>query len=96
MGCQTRMLLQTTVSHETLSRHGLKTNTLTTSLEKKEMNSPRKNTRFGNYGKVDEAIYNWFVTKGSQKTPIDGIMDGFAKALAISVPWVYKNRDHSE
>ena len=27
MGCQTKMLLQNTVSHEILFRHGLKTNT---------------------------------------------------------------------
>ena len=38
------------------------------------MNSSRKNTRCGNYEKVDKAIYNWFVGKRSQKIPIDGII----------------------
>ena len=74
---------------------------LTASLEKKGMNSSRKNTRCGNYEKVDKAIYNWFVGKRSQKIPIDGIIIKekaleFAKALGISVPWVCKNRDLSE
>ena len=40
---------------------------LTASLEKKEMNCSRKNTRCGNYEKVDKAIYNWFVGKKSPK-----------------------------
>ena len=38
------------------------------------MNSSRKNTRCGNYEKVDKAIYNWFVRKRSQKLSIDGII----------------------
>ena len=99
MGCQTKMLLQNTVSHEILFRHGLETkHKLTVSLEKKGMNSSRKNMRCGNYEKVDKAIYNWFVGKRNQKIPLDGIIIKekalkFAKALGISVPWVYKNRD---
>ena len=39
---------------------------LTTSLEKRGMNSLRTNTCCGNYEKVDKAIYNWFVKKRSQ------------------------------
>ena len=53
------------------------------------MNSSRKNTRYGNYEKVDKAIYNWFVGKRSQKIPIDGIIIKekvleFAKALGVT------------
>ena len=47
---------------------------LTASLEKKGMNSSRKNTRCGNYEKVDKAIYSWFARKRSQKLPIDCII----------------------
>ena len=101
MGCQKKMLLQNTVSHETVSTYVKNKHKLTASLEKKGMNSSRKNTRCGNYEKVDKAIYNWFVGKRSQKIPIDGIIIKekaleFAKALGISVPWVCKNRDLSE
>ena len=65
------------------------------------MSSSPKNTRCGNYKKADKAIYNRFVRKRSKKIPLDGIIIkekafGFAKALGISVPWVYKNRDLSE
>ena len=65
------------------------------------MNSSQKNTCCGNYEKVDKAIYNWFVGKRSQKIPIDGTIIKekaleLAKALGISVPWIYENRDLSE
>ena len=40
---------------------------LTASLEKKGMNSSRKNTRCGNYEKIDKAIYNWFVEEALDK-----------------------------
>ena len=58
---------------------------LITSLEKKRINSSRKNTLCGDYEKLNQAIYNWFVRKRSQKIPIDGIIIkekalGFAKA----------------
>ena len=53
------------------------------------MNSSRKNTRCGNYEKVDKAIYNWSVRKRSQKLPIDDIIIKekaleFAKALGVT------------
>ena len=88
MGCQTKMLLQNMVPHETQFRHVLKTNT-TASLEKKVMNSFRKNTRCGNYEKVDKRIYNWFVGKRSQKILIHGIIIKekaleFAEALGVT------------
>jgi len=56
------------------------------SLEKKGMNSKRKNMRGGNFEKVDKAIYTWFISKRSQKIPIDGVIIKekaleFAKAL---------------
>ena len=54
MSCQIRVLLQNTMSHETLFQHGLKTNR-TASLEKR--NSSRKNTRCWNFEKVDKAKY---------------------------------------
>ena len=89
------------VTRNTVSTWVKNKHKLTASLEKKGMNSSRKNTRCGNYEKVDKAIYNWFVRKRSQKIPIDGIIIkekalGFAKALGLSVPWVYKNRDLSD
>ena len=75
--------------HETLSRHGLKQTQINSFVGKKGMNSSRKNTRYGNYEKVDKAIYNWFVGKRSQKIPIDGIIIKekaleFAKALGVT------------
>ena len=81
------------------TKHGVPRNTastwvknkhkLTASLEKKGMNSSRKNTRRGNYEKVDIAIYNWSVGKRSQKIPIDGIILKekaleFARALSVT------------
>ena len=62
---------------------------LTASLEKKGMNSSEKNTRCGNYEKVDKAIYNWFVRKRSRKIPIYGIIIKekalkFAKTLGVT------------
>ena len=61
---------------------------LTASLEKKGMNSSRKNTRCGNYEKVDKAIYNWFVGKRSQKIPKYGVIKEetleFAEALGVT------------
>ena len=61
---------------------------LTASLKKKGIKSSRKNTRCGNYEKVDKAIYNWFVGKRSQNIPIGGIKIKekdleFAKALIV-------------
>ena len=43
--------------------------------------------RGGNFEKVDRAIYTWFISKRSQKIPIDGVIIKekaleFAKALA--------------
>ena len=57
------------------------------------MNSSRKNTRCGNYEKVDKAIYNWFVGKRSQKIPIDGIIIK-EKALELAKDWVLQNSKH--
>ena len=62
---------------------------LTASLEKKGMNSSRKNNRYGNYEKVDKAICNWLVGKRSQKLALDGIIIKekaleFAKALGVT------------
>ena len=50
------------------------------------MNSSRKNTRCGNYEKVE--IYNWYIDKRSQEIPIDGAIIKekaleFAKALGV-------------
>ena len=89
------MLLQNTVSHETVSTCVKNKHKLTASLEKKGMNSSRKNTRCGNYEKVDKAIYNWFVGKRSQKIPIDRIIAKekaleFPKALGITELQSYK------
>ena len=62
---------------------------LTDSLEKKGMNSSRRNTLCENYENVDKTIYNWFVGKGSQKIPIDDIIIKekaleFAKSLGLT------------
>ena len=50
------------------------------------MNFKRKNVRGGSFENVDKAIYTWFVSKRSQKIPIDGAILKekaleFAKAL---------------
>ena len=59
---------------------------MTASLEKKGLNSSRKNIRCGNYEKVDKTINNWFIDKRSQEIPTDGVIIKekalkFAKAL---------------
>ena len=62
---------------------------LTALLEKKGMNSSRKNTHCGNNEKVDKAIYNWFVGKRNQKIPTDGIINWNLQKL-----WVLQNSKH--
>ena len=51
-------VLRNTISTWVKNKHKL-----TASLEKKGMNSSQKNTRCGNYEKVDKAIYNWLVCR---------------------------------
>ena len=64
------------------------------------MNSSRKNTRCGKCGKVDKAIYNWFVGKRSQKIPVDGIIIKekaleFAKTFGVKIE-TFLNKEQTE
>ena len=66
------------------AKYGVPRNTVSTSIkskheltalwEKMAWTPHEKNTRCGNYEKVDKAIYDWSVEKRSQKTPLDGII----------------------
>ena len=69
---------------------------LMTMIGKKGMNSSRKNTRCGNYEKVDKTIYNCFFDKRSQEIPIDEI-DGAIQEKTLEFTkenWLLQNSKH--
>ena len=75
---------RSTVSTWVKSKHKL-----TASLEKNEMNSSRKNTRWGNHEKVDKTMCNCFIDKRSLEIPMDSVILKekaleFAKALSVT------------
>ena len=68
------------------SKHKLKV-----SLEKKEMNSSRKNERCVNYEKVDKTPYNWSIDKRSQEIRIDGVI---IKENLLKYRLLQNSKDH--
>ena len=79
------------------AKYGVPRNTVSTQIDgligKKGMNSSRKNTRCGNYERVDKTTCNWFIDKRNQEIPIDGVIIK-EKALDSLKHWILQNSKH--